>query len=167
MPDPTRHSTTIAWLTNLEKVLGREWRTFVEGLAAQKPILVESFIPVVKKVIGGEAPLGISYVKYVYLMGTKESAPLDYVRLHPVLCDAHHIAIGAKAPHPNAAKAFTNFFISRDGLKTLAAEGEFVLVKGIYPPIKDADKLEIVGMTDLSDDDLKKWRGEFKRIFFN
>ncbi len=167
MPDPTRHSTTIAWLANLEKILGKEWKGFVEGLAAQKPILVESFIPAAKKVIGGEAPLGITYVKYVYVMGTKEGAPLDYVRLSPVLGDAHHIAIGAKAPHPNAAKVFTNFFISREGLKILASEGEFVLVKGVYPLIKDAEKLEIVGMDDLSDDDLKKWRGEFKKIFFN
>lgn len=166
MPDPTRHSTTITWLVNLEKLLGKDWKPFLEGLAAQKPIMVESFIPSAKKVIGGEAPLGLSYVKYVYTMGTKEGAPLDYARLNPALGDAHHIAVGAKSDNPNGARLFTNYFISPDGLKILASEGEFVLVKGLYPPIKDADKLEVIGMDDLSEEELKKWRAEFKKIFF-
>jgi iron(III) transport system substrate-binding protein len=166
MPDPTRHSTTMTWLANLDKLLGKDWKPFLEGLAAQQPILVESFIPAAKKVIGGEAPLGISYIKYVHTMGVREGAPLDYARLNPVLADAHTIAVSARATNPNAARLFTNFFISPDGLKILAAEGEFVLVKGVYPPIKDADKLEITTMDDLTDDELKKWRGEFKKIFF-
>jgi iron(III) transport system substrate-binding protein len=166
MPDPTRHSTTMTWLVNLEKLLGKDWKPFLEGLAAQKPIMVESFIPAAKKVIGGEAPLGISYIKYVHTMGTRDGAPLDYARLNPVLGDSHHIAVGAKANSPNAAKLFTNYFISQDGLKILASEGEFVLVKGVYPPIKDADKLEITTMDDLTDEELKKWRAEFKKIFF-
>jgi iron(III) transport system substrate-binding protein len=166
MPDPTRHSTTMTWLVNLEKLLGKDWKPFLEALAAQQPIMVESFIPAAKKVIGGEGHLGITYIKYVHTMGTRDGAPLDYARLNPVLGDAHHIAVSAKANSPNAARLFTNYFISSDGLRILAAEGEFVLVKGVYPPIKDADKLEITTMDDLADDELKKWRGEFKKIFF-
>jgi iron(III) transport system substrate-binding protein len=166
MPDPTRHSTTMTWLVNLEKLLGKDWRPFLEGLAAQKPMMVESFIPSAKKVIGGEALVGISYIKYVHVMGAREGAPLEYARLNPVLGDAHHVAVGAKAHHPNAARLFTNYFISPESLKILAAEGEFVLVKGLYPPIKDADKLEITTMDDLAEEELKKWRGEFKKIFF-
>jgi iron(III) transport system substrate-binding protein len=166
MPDPTRHSTTMTWLANLDKLLGKDWRPFLEGLAAQKPILVESFIPAARKVIGAEAPLGISYIKYVHVMGAREGAPLDYARLNPVLGDAHHIAVAARANNPSAARLFLNYFISPEGLKILAAEGEFVLVKGVYPPIKDADRLEITTMDDLADEDMKKWRGEFKKIFF-
>jgi iron(III) transport system substrate-binding protein len=166
MPDPTRHSTTMTWLANLEKLLGKDWKPFMEGLAAQKPIMVESFIPAAKKVIGGEALLGISYLKYVYVMGTKDGAPLDYARLNPALGDAHHIAVGAKANNPNAARLFANYFISDEGLRVLASEGEFVLASGVYPPIKDADKLTITTMDDLTDEELKTWRGEFKKIFF-
>jgi iron(III) transport system substrate-binding protein len=166
MPDPTRHSTTMTWLVGLQKLLGPDWKPFVDGLAAQKPIMVESFIPAVKKVIGGEALLGISYLKYVYIMGTREGAPVDYARLNPVLGDVHHVAVGAKASSPNAARLFANYFISPEGLKILAAQGEFVLAKGLYPPIKDAEKLEITLMEDLTDDELKTWRGAFKKIFF-
>ena len=166
MPDPTRHSTTMTWLANLDKLLGKETKSFLQGLAAQKPIMVESFIPAAQKIIAGEAPIGVSYIKYVHLYGKKEGAPLDYVRLKQALAEYHYVAVGAQPPRPNAARLFTNYFITEDALKILASQGEFVLLKGVYPPIPDADKLEIVQMDDLSDDELKKARAEYKKLFF-
>ncbi len=166
MPDPTRHSTTTTWLANLEKLLGKDTKSFLQGLAAQKPIMVESFIPVAQKIIAGEAPLGISYIKYVYLYGKKEGAPLDYVRFRQVLAEPHYVAVAAKPMSPNAARLFVNYFLTDDALKSLASEGEFVLLKGVYPPIPGVEKLEIVQMDDLSDEELKKARAEFKKIFF-
>lgn len=163
MPDPTQHTTTMTWLANLNKVMGNEWRPFVERLAGQVG-LVESFLPAVNKVITGEFPLGISYVKYVHIFG-KEGAPLDYVRLNPVLAETHHVALGAKPTRPNAGKLFIDMFTSRLGLLALAQAGEFVLVPGIYPPIKDADKLKITLMDDLDEQELKKFGDEFGRFF--
>jgi iron(III) transport system substrate-binding protein len=163
MPDPTQHTTTAVWLANLQKVLGAQHRSFIERLAGQVG-LVESFIPSVQKVIVGEFPIGISYVKYVHVYG-QEGAPLDYVRMNPVLAEAHHVGMSAKATHPNAAKLFIDTFTSRLGLLALARAGEFVLVPGVYPPIKDADKLRILMMDDLDAQDLKKFNEEFGRLF--
>lgn len=164
MPDPNVHTTTAVWLSNLERVMGtQQYRPFVERLAGQV-VLAESFLPVAQKVIVGEYPLGISYVKYVYVFG-QEGAPLDYVRLNPVLAEAHHVAIGVKAPHPNAARLFVDTFTSRVGLLALARAGEFVLVPGVYPPIKDADKLRIVMMEDLDEAALKRFRDQVGAIF--
>lgn len=163
MPDPTVHTTTAVWLSNMQKVLGDQYRPFVERLAAQVS-LVESFLPVVQRVIAGEFPLGITYVKYVYIFGS-EGAPLDYVRLDPVLAEAHHIAIGAKAPHPSAARLFVDVFTSRLGLLALARAGEFVLVPGVYPPIKDADKLRVIMMEDLDEQELARFRQSIGALF--
>ena len=163
MPDPNVHTTTAVWLANLESVMGAQYRPFVERLAGQVT-LAESFLPVVQKVIVGEFPLGITYVKYVYIFGN-EGAPLDYVRLNPVLAEAHHVAISAKAPHPNAARLFVDVFTSRLGLLALAKAGEFVLVPGVYPSIKDAEKLRIVLMDDLSEQELKQFRDQVGSLF--
>jgi len=163
MPDPTQHTTTAVWLANLQKVMGAQHGAFVERLAGQVG-LVESFIPSVQKVIVGEFPLGITYVKYVHIFG-QDGAPLDYVRLNPVLAEAHHVALGAKAEHPNAGRLFIDLLTSRLGLLALARAGEFVLVPGVYPPIKDADKLRVVLMDDLDENELKKFRDEFGRFF--
>lgn len=164
IPDPTAHFTTGQWLRNLEKLYGPEWLPLVRRLAGTKPILVESFIPAAQKIISGEALAGITYVKYVYFYG-KDGAPLDYARLPRMLAEGHSAAISAKAPHPNAARLFENFLISRQGMQILAAQGEFVTAKGVYPPIMDADKIKPVMIDELSAQEFAKWAAVFRPLF--
>jgi iron(III) transport system substrate-binding protein len=164
MPDPSRHFTTGVWVRNLEQFYGKDWLAFAGKLSAAKPILVESFIPSAQKIISGEARAGITYLKYVYIFG-KDGAPLDYVRLPKMLADGHNVGITAKAPHPNAARLFEDFFISPEGMKILASQGEFVTAKGLYPPIKGADKVKAVDMEEMSRSEYKKWAAEFRKIF--
>jgi len=163
LPDPTQHITTALWLANLEDLLGAQYRPFVERLASQA-VLVDSFDPAMQKIAAGEFPIAITYVKYVYIMG-KEGAPLDYVRLTPVLAEAHHVALGARAAHPATARLFIDLLTSRLGLRALAGAGEFVLAPGIYPPLADADKLTIRPMRELDEQQLKRWRDDFGRFF--
>ena len=164
MPDPSRHFTTTVWLRNLEELYGKDWMGFVKRMAEARPILVESFIPSAQKVMSGEALAGITYVKYVHIFG-KDGAPLDYVRLPKMLADGHHVGIQASAPHPNAARLFQDFFISREGMEIMAKEGEFVTAKGVYPPIKDADKIKAVSMDELDQNEYRKWAAEFRKLF--
>lgn len=164
MPDPSRHFTTGVWTRNLAEIYGKDHMAFLKKMAAAKPILVESFIPSAQKIISGEALAGITYVKYVHIFG-KEGAPLDYVRLPKMLADGHQIGIQAKAPHPNAARLFHDFFISREAMEIMAKEGEFVTAKGVYPPIKDADKIKAVSMEELDRNQYKKWAQEMRQLF--
>ena len=66
---------------------------------------------------------------------------------------------------PNAARLFADFFISREGREILAKEGEFVTAKGLYPPIKDADKIKVVEMDEMDRKEYKKWAEEMRRLF--
>ncbi|MFZ2648953.1 MAG: extracellular solute-binding protein [Burkholderiaceae bacterium] len=164
MPDPSRHFTTGVWVRNLEKIYGKDWLALANKLAAAKPILAESFIPAAQKIVSGEASVGITYVKYVYIFG-KDGAPLDYVRLPRMLADGHNVGIQAKAPNPNAARLFQDFLISAEGMKIIASEGEFVTAKGVYPPIKDAEKIKAIDMEEMTRDEYKKWSKEFRQMF--
>ncbi len=164
IPDPTQHFTTGQWLRNLEKLYGAEWLPLVRKLAETRPILVESFIPSAQKITSGEALAGITYVKYVYGYG-KDGAPLDYVRLPKMLAEGHVAAISVKAVHPNAAKLFENFLISKEGMEIEAKQGEFVTAKGIYPPIKDAEKVNAVMIDELSSEEFQKWAATFHPLF--
>src|SRR5262249_6076996 len=65
MPHPTPHTTTAHLLWNLYKFKGDKWLDFVRALAKQKPLLVESLAPVTTTIIKGEAPVGITYIKYI------------------------------------------------------------------------------------------------------
>ncbi len=164
IPDPTQHFTTGQWLRSLEKLYGPEWLSLVRKLAGTRPILVESFTPSTRKIISGEALAGIAYVKHVYSYG-KDGAPLDYVRLPKMLAEAHAAAISAKPLHPNAAKLFENFLISREGMEIEAREGEFVTAKGIFPPLRDAERITPVMIDELSDDEFAKWAAQFRPLF--
>ena len=164
MPDPSRHFTTGVWVHNFDKLYGKNWMSMVRRVAADKPILVESFLPSVQRIISGEALAGITYVKYVRVFG-KDGAPLDYARLPVMLADGHNVAVQAKAPHPNAARLFEDFFISPEGMKILAAQGEFVTAKGLYPPIKDADKIKAKMMDEMTRTEYKKWAAEMRKLF--
>ena len=165
MPDPTRHTTTAQFLWNLNKFKGDKWLDFVRALAKQQPILVESLAPVTTTIIKGEAPVGITYIKYI----KQYKGPVDYIPMDQYLTDPNYLSLSAKASHPNAAKLYIDFACSPEGQKEIAEDGEFVLAPGVYPPIKDADKVapKMVFMDNPSEEEFKKlMSGTFREIFF-
>jgi iron(III) transport system substrate-binding protein len=165
IPDPTRHTTTAQFLWNLEKFKGDKWLDYVRALAKQKPILVESLAPVTTTIIKGEAVVGITYIKYI----KQYKGPVNYIPMDKYLTDPNYLSLSAKSAHPNAAKLYIDFACSTEGQKEIAEDGEFVLAPGVYPPIKDAEKvaLRMVFMDNPSEDEFKKlMSGTFREIFF-
>ena len=166
VPDASQHTTTAQWMASLHKVMGSKEKAdkFIRDLAATKPLLVPSLTPAGERITTGEAPIGIAFLKNVVFYG-KKGVPLDYVRLGKFMGDGQSIALGAKAPHPNASKAFIDFFLGEEGLRIMADIGEFVTRKGIYPPLPDADKIEMVEMDDLDQKGFAEKMAEYGKIF--
>jgi len=167
MANPSAHATTISWLIGLkENVFKSEeaWMKFVKGLAANKPMFVRSFGPTPAPVESGEKLIAISMPKYII---TKAPAPLDWARVEqPLLGTPRGIAVTAAAQHPNAAKLFVDYWLSRDAMQILADKvGEYVLHPGVYPPIDGIDKAKVLPIRELSDDEIRYWGDEFKKIF--
>ncbi len=165
MPDPTQHTTTTQWVASLFKLMGKEKADkYVRDLAAMKPILVESLLPAAERVTTGETPIAITYVKYVFIFGQK-GAPLDYVRLGRMMGDGHYLGLNNKAPHPNGAKAFIDYFLDDESMNIMAKMGEFVNRKGVYPPLPDADKIQFVEMLDLDKKGFAEKKKEYSKLF--
>jgi iron(III) transport system substrate-binding protein len=166
IPDASQHTTTAQWMASLHKVMGGQEKAdkFLRDLAATKPLLVESLTPAGERITTGETPIGIAFLKNVVFYG-KKGIPLDYVRLGKFMGDGHAVALGAKAPHANAGKAFLDFFLGEEGLKIMAGVGEFVTRKGIYPPLPDADKIELVEMVDMDQKGYAEKMAEYRKVF--
>jgi len=165
MPDPTQHTTTTQWVASLWKLMGKEKADkYIHDLAAMKPIFVESLLPAAERVTTGETPIAITYIKYVIIYG-KKGAPLDYVRLGKFMGDGHYLGLNSKAPHVNAGKAFIDYFLDDESMKTMANLGEFVNRKGVYPPLPDADKIQFVEMVDLDTKGFAEKKKEYQQIF--
>jgi iron(III) transport system substrate-binding protein len=165
MPDPTQHTTTTLWLASLQKLMGKEKADyFIRELGVSKPILVESFLPAAERATTGETPIAIGYIKYVFSFGQR-GTPLDYVKLDKMLGDGNYVALGSRAPHPNAGKAFIDFFLRDEGMSILARKGEFVNRKGIQSPLPDADKIQFVELDNLDSKGFAEKKKEYQKIF--
>jgi ABC-type Fe3+ transport system substrate-binding protein len=164
LPDPSQHTSTAQFLWNLEKLKGDKWLDFVKALAKLKPRLVDSFAPIPSNLVREEALLGITYVQYV----VQQKGPIGYVPLDKYLSDPTDAALSAKASNVNAAKLFMEYLGSAEGQRKVAETGEFVVSPGIYPPIKDAEKVaaNMVFMDNPTEEQLKKLRSEFRQIFY-
>ena len=167
VPDASQHTTTAQWLASLHKVMGGREKAdkFIRDLAATKPLLVSSLTPAGERITTGETPIGIAFLKNVVFYG-KKGVPLDYVRLGKFMGDGQSITLGARAPHPNAGKVFIDFFLGEEGLGLMAGIGEFVARKGIYPPLPDADKIEMVEMDEMDKKAFAEKMQEYRKIFF-
>jgi iron(III) transport system substrate-binding protein len=165
MPDPVNHTLTTQWLASLDKIMPKQRaEKFIHDLAVAKPIFVESIVPAADRVGTGETPIGITFVRFV-LTYNKQGANLDYVRDYRMLGDGQYITLGAKAPRPNAGKAFIDFFLDDQSMKIQADTGEFVNRKGIYPPLADADKIKFVQMYSFGKQDFENKKKEYQKIF--
>lgn len=164
-PDPSQHTTTAQWLASLHKIIGKERADkFILDLAASKPLLVPSLTPAGERITTGETPIGVAFLKNVVFYG-RNGVPLDYVRLGKFMGDGQSITMANKAPHANAGKAFVDFFLGEESLKIMANIGEFVTRKGIYPPLPDANKIQLVDMVEMDKEAFAQKMAEYKKIF--
>jgi iron(III) transport system substrate-binding protein len=165
MPHPVNHTLTTQWLASLDKIMPKERaEKFIRELAAAKPVFVESIVPAADRVGTGETPIGITFVRFV-LTYNKQGASLDYVRDYNMLGDGQYISLAAKAPRPNAGKAFIDFFLEEESMKIQADTGEFVNRRGVHPPLQDADKIKFVQMYQFGKEDYEKKKKEYQKIF--
>ena len=79
--------------SGLKKIKGDGWLDYVKALAKQNPLLTESFAPVPNNIVKGEAPLGLTYLQYVYQI----KRPSAYVLMDKILTDTNDLALSAKA----------------------------------------------------------------------
>jgi iron(III) transport system substrate-binding protein len=169
MGNPSLHDTTIDWLSSLHMVFGSTQKAndWIKRLAALEPLMLDSMVPVGERIASGEVPLGVAYVKYVHLWNRK-GAPMDYVKGLPVyLGDGNYIGLTAKAPHPNAARLYIDYFLGQESSEIMANVGEFVNRPGIYPPIAGADQVagRFVQMVSMTADEYSKKKEEYRQIF--
>lgn len=168
MANPASHASTISWLVGLKEFVFKsesDWMAYLKGLAANKPMFVASFGPTPAPVESGEKVIGISMPKYII---TKAPAPLDWGPTggQPLLGTPRAIGVSSTAPRPDAARAFMDYWLSKEAMSLLAKDvGEYVLAPGVFPAIAGIDKVKVLPVRDLSDTEIEKWGREFGKIF--
>ena len=98
--------------------------------------------------------------------GTPAALYVELARRHGFTLPAdHNVALDSKAPHVNAGKAFIDYFLGDESMKMMAQLGEFVNLKGVYPPLPGADKIQFVQMVNFDSKQFAEKKKEYKQIF--
>jgi iron(III) transport system substrate-binding protein len=112
-------SMTGAWgfISTVIKGMGEEQgMTYLRALAKQDivplPIAIRA---VLDRVIGGEYAIGLEMNNTHAAISAAQGAPVQWVPLNPVSETIQTAGITTGAPHPNAARLFIDFMVSRTG----------------------------------------------------
>jgi iron(III) transport system substrate-binding protein len=104
-----------ALFATMLKAMGEErGRKFFQGLARQNLHYRASQVLVTQFVAAGEFSLGFVYDTQV-LRFKKRGAPLEIAPMPFITKNIHPLALAANARHPNAAKVFIDYVLSKEG----------------------------------------------------
>lgn len=103
------------WFSNFLKGAGQEkGLLFMRQLAKQSLQLRDGYTLMAQLLAAGEFPLiAVTFAPRVSLMKA-EGAPVDWIALDPVFAQGITIGIYSKARHPNAAKLYVDYMLSRE-----------------------------------------------------
>ncbi len=162
LANPGIHVTTLQFVLSLEKLYGPKWLSLVEGWAKQEPRIAKGLAEALPPMTSGEVPLAIGYIKDKF----QYQGPIEYVRMNKYLASVGFIAINRQAPHPNAAKLFTDYFLSAEPQRVFGETGEYVF----HPEVdhkfkKDVKDEQIVVMRLPTSDEMESWSKKFREMF--
>ena len=119
--DPRSTGTAFAGFWQIRNTAGLG-EDYIKKLAAQKPVLYEDSGLQINALVSGEYPIQVLNDYRVWELQTK-GAPVKLVYPEDgTPCTNDYTALVAKAPHPNAAKLFMDFYASQKGTDALASK---------------------------------------------
>jgi iron(III) transport system substrate-binding protein len=135
-------------------------------LAQNRVMLVQSAVDPAGVVASGERPVAVDGGDYTFYQSKKKGNPVEIVYPKegvPVVISPS--AIAAWAPHPNAAKLFTDFTFSREVQQALAdSEGLYTGHPGVRYPA-DKPQLSDLKLLQVDPEELQKRNEEIKKRF--
>ena len=141
------------------------WDYFKE-LSRNKLHLVQSANDPAGVVASGERPVGANGAEYFYYKTMKQGNPLRIV--YPkegIPLVVSPVAIARDAPHPNAAKLFTDFIFTKESLQAMAdLEGLYTGHPDVTYP-KDKPKLKELNLLNVEAEQLEEKNAEIKKRF--
>ena len=124
-----------SWMAVMLEIMGEaEGIAFMKKLAAKDLYMRENKNLLTQLLAAGEFPVLANTYLETFAKIQKAGAPIEWVAgRNPIPASTHLLGIYAHARHPNAAKLFVDFLLSREG-QSLTAN-----VIGSYPANPDVD----------------------------
>jgi len=157
---------------NILSTMGPEkGMAYLRTFAEQQPVTIPGAQRVVlDHVISGEYPLCVMILNYHAAISMKAGAPVQWMKLEPLLQTMGLVSITGGAPHPNAARLMVEFMLSEAGQKILADNDYIPAHPGVparIPELKpDAGKFKVNLVTpEMVRDQAPEWLATYKELF--
>lgn len=138
------HPGAYAWYGTLMKTWGSEkGGNYFKKLVRQEIQWRGSFGFIAKTIAAGEAPLGVAFPFRIEQL-KQQGAPVEWVKtFNPIVADISGIGLSAKPNHPNAAKLFIDFVLSKKGQERIVAQGRTSVRKDVKPFSLELDQAKL------------------------
>src|SRR5688572_24466902 len=146
-------SKAYEWFGTMLKAMGEE-----KGLAYMRELSKQTQLRsgrtlLAQLVAAGEFKGALTAYSQTFEVLKPSGAPVDWVYLNPVFANIHPSGVAAKAPHPNAARLFIDFVLSKRGQELIrgmnripdrvdVAPSQARLIEGIKPAFAPMEVLE-------------------------
>ena len=150
--------------TGITGLLGAFGWDYFAGLAKNEPLIVQSAEDPPMKIAGGEAWVGVTG-EYNLYRTLKKGNPIAVVFPEegvPFVSSPN--AILAKAPHPNAARVFTDFLFGKEGQQLMVDDGLYVPNEDVAYA-KDKRPLKQIKLLPAEAEEIMKRNDEIKEKF--
>jgi iron(III) transport system substrate-binding protein len=117
---------------------------YLRAFAKQQPVSIPAAQRVVlDKVIAGEYPLAVMTLSYHSTISAAKGAPVQWLKMPPMVMTPNTAGLVKNAPHPNAARLLLEFLLTREAQEIFAANDYMPSDPAV--PIKNPELVPEVG----------------------
>jgi iron(III) transport system substrate-binding protein len=161
---------TVRWYGTLVDYMGEQkGKDFMRKLAAQNPRMIKGSYGLISELTAaGEVAAGIVLAATVETLKNDKQAPIDWESsVDPAATSIVGLYLLSKAPHPNAARLFIDFFLSAETQRLFATMNRLPARVDIKPKSDKLDpaKLKIVVINPEISERFERNSKEFTEIF--
>ena len=161
---------TIRWYGTMIDYMGEQkGKEFMRKLAMQNPRMIKGSYGLISELTAaGEVSAGIVLAATVETLKSDKQAPIDWESsIDPVATSVVGLHLLAKAPHPNAARLFIDFFLSPETQRLFASLNRVPARTDIKPKNAKLDpaKLKIVVIKPELAERFERYNKEFSETF--
>jgi iron(III) transport system substrate-binding protein len=127
-------STAHGLLRGLAAAWGEEKAVaYLRRLANQQPVMARASIMAVDSLHTGNVAMVIARAPVIQGYKKKLQSPIDWVSLEPTVAQIDVVMLSAQSPHPNAARLFVDFVLSKEGQSALAGIQQIPVRRDMEP----------------------------------
>jgi iron(III) transport system substrate-binding protein len=159
--------TKADWFAGMLQIMGQErGLRYMRELAAQQPVPREGHELLAQLVAAGEGAIDINIPASSVDRMKERGAPIEWVALGSAPSIMVGAGLSAQAAHPNAAKLFIDFLLSREGQKLQQRFGRLVAREDLAPDQPQALKgIKLVAVNPALAEKMNDYARQLRTIF--